>query len=139
MNGTNPRDGADMEETGGMREDHTMTDIALEGGHGPTTLGDQAPAPGRAVGPSDEAALRRWLAEALSEACDGEVSSSEILGADCSFVALGVGSLSMVRLIDAIESGLDVEIEFEGDAWFMEDLDSLVGHLRGLTRADLPA
>ncbi|WP_405139748.1 hypothetical protein OG589_23985 [Sphaerisporangium sp. NBC_01403] len=127
-----------------------MTDIVLEGGHGPTTpgagsgdhapgSGDQAPASGRAVGPSDEAALRRWLAEALSEACDGEVSASEILGAGCSFVALGVGSLSMVRLIDAIESGLDVEIEFEGDAWFMEDLDSLVGHLQGLTRADLPA
>ncbi|MFC4584867.1 hypothetical protein [Sphaerisporangium corydalis] len=77
--------------------------------------------------------LREWLAGALSEACDGEISAQEILGARCSFVALGVGSLSMVRLIDVIESGLDVEIEFEGDAWFMEDLDSLVTYLSGLS------
>ncbi|MCW2876487.1 MAG: hypothetical protein JWQ95_587 [Sphaerisporangium sp.] len=96
---------------------------------------------GDAAGPvefPDESSLRRWLAGALAEACDGEISATEILGADCSFVALGVGSLSMVRLIDAIETGLDVEIEFDGDAGFLEDMDSLVSHLTTAAPAGPP-
>jgi hypothetical protein len=79
--------------------------------------------------------MREWLAGALATACDGEISAEEILGADCPFVALGVTSIAMVRLVDAIEIELDVFIEFGGDTWFLKDLDSLTSHLTGLVRS----
>lgn len=79
--------------------------------------------------------MREWLAGALATACDGEISAEEILGADCPFVALGVTSIAMVRLVDAIEIELDVFIEFGGDTWFLKDLDSLTSHLTGLARS----
>ncbi|MEV6861518.1 hypothetical protein AB0M44_11010 [Streptosporangium subroseum] len=78
--------------------------------------------------------MREWLAGALATACDGEISAEEILSADCPFVALGVTSIAMVRLVDAIEIELDVFIEFGGDTWFLKDLDSLTNYLTGLAR-----
>jgi acyl carrier protein len=78
--------------------------------------------------------MREWLAEALATASDGEVSAEEILSADSPFVALGITSIAMVRLVDAIEAELDVFIEFGGDTWFLKDLDSLTGYLTGLAR-----
>ena len=78
--------------------------------------------------------MREWLAGALATACDGEVSAEEILRADSPFVALGITSIAMVRLVDAIEAELDVFIELGGDTWFLKDLDSLTNYLTGLVR-----
>lgn len=75
--------------------------------------------------------LREWLAETLSGCCDGQITAAEILAADCSFVALGVDSLALVRLIDAVEMELDVPIDFAGQAGFLVGLDSLAGYLEG--------
>ena len=76
--------------------------------------------------------MREWLAGALATACDDEISAEEILSADCPFVALGITSIAMVRLVDAIEIELDVFIEFGGDTWFLKDLDSLTSYLAKL-------
>ncbi|GAA4579442.1 hypothetical protein GCM10023194_05110 [Planotetraspora phitsanulokensis] len=72
--------------------------------------------------------LREWLATALEKASDGRLTAAEVLGADTSFVAMGVTSLTMVRLIDAIETELDVIVDMEQPA-VLEDLASLAGHL----------
>ncbi|MFF3442919.1 acyl carrier protein [Streptosporangium sp. NPDC002721] len=79
--------------------------------------------------------LRVWLAGALSTACDGEISAQEILDSDTSFVAMGVTSIATIRLVDAIEAELDIMIDFGGDSWFLQDLDSLTAYLDGLTRS----
>lgn len=79
---------------------------------------------------SQEPPLREWLAETLARCCDGEITAAEILGADCSFVALGVGSLALVRLIDAVETELEVPIDFSG---FPDDLESLAVHIESST------
>jgi MbtH protein len=68
--------------------------------------------------------IRAWLAEALSAASDGELTAAEVLAADCSFPAMGVPSLAMVRLVDAIEAEFGVILDFsDGEA--MESLDTL--------------
>ncbi|GAA3682243.1 hypothetical protein GCM10022224_053280 [Nonomuraea antimicrobica] len=69
--------------------------------------------------------LRRWLAHALAEASDGEVSAEELLRDGGSFAALGVTSIALVRLLDAVEEELDVLIELDGEDWFPSGLDAL--------------
>jgi acyl carrier protein len=75
--------------------------------------------------------LKRWLAETLAGATDGELSAAEILGADCSLAALGIGSLTLIRLVDAIEAELDIEVELDGQPWFLSDLDALERYVAG--------
>lgn len=77
---------------------------------------------------TDPAALRQWLAQALAECCDGTVSADRILAADCTLAALGIGSLALVRLIDVVESELNVVLDLDGDTWF-RDLDSMTAYL----------
>jgi MbtH protein len=72
--------------------------------------------------------LRDWLATALEKASDGQLTAAEVLAADTSFVAVGVTSLTMVRLIDVIETELDVIVDMD-DPRVLEDLDSLVDHI----------
>jgi MbtH protein len=68
--------------------------------------------------------IRTWLAEAVSAASDGELSPAAVLAAGCSFTAMGVPSLAMVRLVDAIEMEFDVTVDFDsGDA--LSTLDTL--------------
>lgn len=75
---------------------------------------------------------RAWLARTISECCDGAISAEEVLAADCTLAALGVGSLALVRLIDVIEGELGVFVELDGETWF-RDLDSMTAYLNGLT------
>ena len=93
-----------------------MSHLDIAGSAGSVEGGDALP---------EGTPMREWLAGALATACDGEVSAEEILRADSPFVALGITSIAMVRLIDAIEAELDVFIELGGDTWFLKDLDSL--------------
>jgi len=78
-----------------------------------------------------EAGMREWLAQTLAECCDGQVSAAEILETDSTLAAIGVGSLALVRLVDAVESKLDIIVELD-DTWF-RDLDSMTAYLSGLT------
>ncbi|GAA4563115.1 MbtH family NRPS accessory protein [Planotetraspora kaengkrachanensis] len=75
--------------------------------------------------------LREWLATALEKASDGRLTAAEVLGAHTSLVAMGVTSLTMVRLIDAIETEFDVTVDMEQPA-ALEDLTSLTDHLAEL-------
>jgi hypothetical protein len=69
--------------------------------------------------------LRIWLADAVSRACDGEVSAADVLSG-ASFLELGVTSLAKLRLLDDVEGGLQVTID---DLTCLDALDSLEGHL----------
>lgn len=80
-------------------------------------------------------ALRDWLAGALAECCDGAVSAEQILAADCTLAALGIGSLALVRLIDVVETELDLVLELDDDAWF-RDLDSMAAYIAGHVSPD---
>jgi acyl carrier protein len=70
--------------------------------------------------------LRERVAALVAEASDGELTTAEVLAADCSLTALGLTSLGYIRLIDAIEEdfGLDLEIDVG-----LDTLDGLVEHL----------
>ncbi|MFI6485644.1 acyl carrier protein [Nonomuraea sp. NPDC050663] len=69
--------------------------------------------------------MRQWLAQALSRCCEGRLSADDIMAADCSFLAMGVDSIAMVRLVDAVECEFDVIL----DGRFPEDLDALAALL----------
>ncbi|MEV7964451.1 phosphopantetheine-binding protein [Sphaerisporangium sp. NPDC088356] len=77
----------------------------------------------------DGAELRRRVAGMVAVASDGEISSEEVLRSGGSFTALGVTSLTTLRLLDAIEEELGVEIDLGGDVDFLDGLDSLVSHI----------
>ena len=68
-------------------------------------------------------AIRAWLAGATSQACDGRLTPEEVATAGVSFVAMGVSSLAIVRLVDAIDVEYDVTVDFTRHA--LDDLDGL--------------
>ncbi|GAA2372866.1 MbtH family NRPS accessory protein [Dactylosporangium salmoneum] len=104
---------ADNLPTGWVAEGHRGTrDECLD--HIERVWTDQTPARTR---------IRAWLTGAVSEACDGRLTPGDVATADCSFVAMGVSSLAVVRLVDAIETEYDVAVDFTQDA--LQDLDSL--------------
>ncbi|MEU8266773.1 acyl carrier protein [Sphaerisporangium sp. NPDC049002] len=80
-------------------------------------------------------AMRRRVAGMVAVASDGEITSEEVLRSGGSFTALGVTSLTTLRLLDAIEEELGVEIDLGGDVDFLDSLDSLVGHILGVLSA----
>ncbi|WP_405140786.1 phosphopantetheine-binding protein [Sphaerisporangium sp. NBC_01403] len=86
-------------------------------------------------GDSDAAAMRRRVAGMVAVASDGEISVEEVLRSGGSFTALGVTSLTTLRLLDAIEEELGVEIDLGGDVDFLDGLDSLAGHILGVLAA----
>ncbi|GGS71607.1 hypothetical protein GCM10010156_33170 [Planobispora rosea] len=70
--------------------------------------------------------LRRRLAELLSRASDGDLGVEEIMSASGSLTALGVTSLTYLRLIDAVEEEFGVELD--GPA-VLDTLDGLAAHI----------
>ncbi|GII78508.1 hypothetical protein Sru01_34900 [Sphaerisporangium rufum] len=80
------------------------------------------------TGPEGEE-LRRRVAGLVETSSDGEITAAEVLAGDGSFTALGVTSLTMLRLIDAIEEEFGVEIDLGGDPAFLDGLDPLVRHI----------
>ncbi|MFF0568384.1 phosphopantetheine-binding protein [Streptomyces sp. NPDC004041] len=84
---------------------------------------------------AEEAALRSRVAALVSHATDGEVTEGELLGAGASLTALGVTSLALLRLIDAVEEEFGIVLDLDGPFRFLDDLDGLVGHLAELGAA----
>lgn len=80
----------------------------------------------------DSTALRGRLAELVSEATGGEVPTDDLL-AGGSMIALGVDSLGLLRLVDAIELEYDVEVELTGSGRPLDTLDDLVALLATAT------
>jgi acyl carrier protein len=79
--------------------------------------------------------IRRMLADMIAEASDGEVSAEEALAGDHSLAALGLGSLALIRLIDAIEDTFGVDVDLGADMPSFERVDTLASHLAGLMGA----
>ncbi|MGC5031301.1 acyl carrier protein [Micromonospora sp. DT229] len=71
--------------------------------------------------------LRERLAALVGEATAGEVAAAEVLTGD-SLIALGVDSLALLRLVDAIELEYGVEIDLAA-APALDTLDDLVALL----------
>ena len=71
------------------------------------------------------------LATRISTACaaEGRLTTEEILGSDVSLSALGVTSLALLRLIDAVEERFDVLLDLGGSAAYLDSLPLLVGHV----------
>ncbi|MFF5229299.1 MbtH family protein [Dactylosporangium sp. NPDC000521] len=67
--------------------------------------------------------IRAWLAGAVSRACDDRLTPHDVATAGCSLVAMGVSSLAIIRLVDAIETEYGVAADFNQHA--LEDLDAL--------------
>lgn len=80
----------------------------------------------------DDVELRARLAGALAACCDGELTPAQILAADCSFTALGVDSLAMVRFVDALEADFAVRVDMGVDPWFLTDLDTVTRYVAEL-------
>ena len=72
--------------------------------------------------------LRERIAELVGEATGGEVSVADVL-AGGSMIALGVDSLGLLRLVDAIELEYGVEVELNGPGRPLDTLDDLVALL----------
>ncbi|MFI6759826.1 acyl carrier protein [Micromonospora sp. NPDC050417] len=79
--------------------------------------------------------LRRRLAELVHEVTDGAVAADDALEATASLVALGVDSLGLLRLIDAIETEYDVELDIAAGGHALTTVDDLAAQLT----AHLPA
>ncbi len=71
---------------------------------------------------------RERIAELVAEATAGEVSAADAL-AGGSLVALGVDSLGLLRLVDAIELEYGVEVELNVAGRPVDTLDDLVALL----------
>jgi acyl carrier protein len=77
--------------------------------------------------------LRARIAQMVSEATGGEVEPADLL-AGGSMIALGVDSLGLLRLVDAIESEYGVEVELTGAGRRLDTLDDLVAMLAAADR-----
>ncbi|MBE3015229.1 acyl carrier protein [Microbispora sp. NEAU-D428] len=76
---------------------------------------------------------KKRLAELVAESSDGAVTADEVLAATVPLSALGVTSITMLRLIDAIESEFGVEFDLSEDGMsLLDDLDRLAAHLASL-------
>ncbi|MGI5160670.1 acyl carrier protein [Microbispora sp. CA-102843] len=74
--------------------------------------------------------IKERLAELVAESSDGAVTADEVLAATVPLSALGVTSITMLRLIDAIESEFGVEFDLsENGMELLDDLDRLAEHL----------
>ncbi|MFJ2033347.1 acyl carrier protein [Streptosporangium sp. NPDC087985] len=69
------------------------------------------------------------LAGMISAACDGRLTAEEILASDTSLSALGVTSLALLRLIDAVEDEFDVVLDLGGGAPYLDSFPLLVAHV----------
>ncbi|TQS26425.1 acyl carrier protein [Microbispora sp. KK1-11] len=77
--------------------------------------------------------IKERLAELVEESSDGAVTADEVLAATLPLSALGVTSITMLRLIDAIESEFGVEFDLSEDGMsLLDDLDRLAAHLASM-------
>ena len=70
--------------------------------------------------------FRDRVATMVSTATDGEVTTEEILAGGGSLAALGVGSLAVLRLIDALDDELGVQLDLDAPGTHLDDFDDLV-------------
>jgi acyl carrier protein len=76
---------------------------------------------------------RERLAELVAAASDGDVSAADALAGTASLSDLGLSSLGLLRLIDAIEIEYGTELDLADDPAALDSLDGIAAHL---ARAD---
>ena len=84
----------------------------------------------------DDTELRQRVAALVGEATAGEVAAADVLAGD-SLIALGVDSLALLRLVDAIELEYGVEIDLNGGPP-LDTLDDLLALLTATRPAPTP-
>ncbi|GAB2469302.1 acyl carrier protein [Streptosporangium sandarakinum] len=111
---------------------------AGETGHADGLAGTGAAGDAGGTGDPADAGLAARLARMISDACDGRVTPAEVLTAGASpgasLSALGVTSLALLRLIDAVEEEFDVVLDLGGGAAHLDSFPLLVGHVAEGTR-----
>ncbi|WP_377272868.1 acyl carrier protein [Peterkaempfera sp. SMS 1(5)a] len=74
--------------------------------------------------------IKERLAQLVAESSDGAIPAEEALAGGTALSALGLTSLSRMRLIDAVEDEYGVEIDLDDNGWdLVDDLDSLASFL----------
>jgi len=79
--------------------------------------------------------LRGTLAGMIADASDGEVTAEQVLAGHHSLAALGLTSLALLRLIDAIEDAFGVDLDLGADHSSFDSIDTLADHLAGALTA----
>lgn len=72
--------------------------------------------------------LRRQLAAMVAEASDGEVPAADALAGTAPLPQLGMTSLALLRLVDAVEARYGVEIDL-ADPAALDSVAGLADHL----------
>ncbi|MEU8885781.1 phosphopantetheine-binding protein [Streptomyces hydrogenans] len=87
-------------------------------------------APPPSAAPSDRAeALRPQVAALVSRSTDGLIGVRELLDSTEPLAALGVSSLSLLRLVDAVEETYGVFVDLGDRTFHTEDLRGLTERL----------
>ena len=79
--------------------------------------------------------LRQRLAELISTATGGMVRADDVLSG-ASILNLGVDSLGMLRLVDAIEQEWGAEVDFDDLGHRIQTVDDLVELVSSASRSD---
>ncbi|GAA0434530.1 hypothetical protein Acor_08990 [Acrocarpospora corrugata] len=79
---------------------------------------------------SVETTLPGRLAVMVAAATDDQISADDVLAGEHSLAALGVTSLSLIRLVDAIEDEFGVDV----DPGLVDDFANLVADVAGRLR-----
>ncbi|MFI6799839.1 acyl carrier protein [Streptosporangium canum] len=87
----------------------------------------------QAAGADGASGLAARLAGMISTACDGRLTAEEVLASGASLSALGVTSLALLRLIDAVEDEFDVALDLGGGAPYLDSFPLLVGYVDART------
>ncbi|MBO3750529.1 acyl carrier protein [Streptosporangiaceae bacterium NEAU-GS5] len=74
--------------------------------------------------------LRRTLAGMVAEVSEGEVTAEQVLASPHPLAALGVTSITQIRLIDAVEVAFGIDVDLDGDLRFLDNVDSLADYVR---------
>lgn len=83
--------------------------------------------------------LRRELAALVSRSTDGLLGVRELLASTAPLTDLGVGSLSLLRLVDAVEGTYGVFVDLGDRSLYAEDLRGLTERLVRLGAAPVAA
>ncbi|WP_214103976.1 acyl carrier protein [Acrocarpospora catenulata] len=78
--------------------------------------------------PTAQDELAGRLAEMVAAATDDQISPADVLAGEHSLAALGVTSLSLIRLVDAIEDEFGVDV----DPGLVDDFATLVEDVAGM-------
>ncbi len=79
--------------------------------------------------------LRTTLADMIADASDGEITAEQALAGDHSLAALGLTSLALIRLIDAIEDSFGVDLDPGADPSSFDSVDTLADRVASALEA----